>query len=53
MALTKELIEQFQASYNKCFGITIDYNKAEQELKELAMLVRITSAKEANNEKSI
>lgn len=43
MSLSKELIEQFQALYLAKFGEEISSAAAEQELKELAELVRITS----------
>lgn len=45
MTLTKELVEQFQQLHLVRFGVHISYGKAEQELKELAELVRITSQK--------
>jgi hypothetical protein len=46
MTLSKDLVEQFRKVYLGHFGELLDYNKAEQELKELACLVRITSNKE-------
>lgn len=46
MTLAKELVEQFQKVYLDHFGELLDHSKAEQELKELASLVRITSVKE-------
>lgn len=46
MTLTKELVKQFQYAYLSYFGEPLGYEEAEQELKELASLVRITSAKE-------
>ncbi len=45
MTLAKDLIEQFQRLYLAKFGEQISYGRAEQELKELAGLVRITSPK--------
>lgn len=46
MTLTKELVEQFQQTYLTHFSELLNYEEAEQELKELAVLVRITSPKE-------
>ncbi len=46
MTLTKELVERFQQLHFIKFSEHISYGKAEQELKELAELVRIISQKE-------
>ena len=43
MTLTKELVEEFQQRYLARFGEQISYGEAEQELKDIAELVRITS----------
>lgn len=44
MSLSKELVERFQAIYINKFGVMIDYNHAESQLKAIAELVRLTSA---------
>lgn len=46
MTLTKELVEQFQQTHLTHFGELLNDEEAEQELKELAVLVRITSPKD-------
>ncbi len=46
MALTKQLVENFQALHLEKYGESIAYEIAEIQLKELADLVRITSKKE-------
>ena len=43
MQLSKELVEQFQKLYLIKFNIDISYDSAEQQLKELAELVRIVA----------
>ncbi len=42
MSLSKHLVEQFQQAHLVTFHKPIEYTKAEQELKELAHLLRIT-----------
>lgn len=50
MTLAQELVEQWQTLHLAKFGEPISYGDAEQEMKELADLVRITSPrKEAEN----
>ncbi|HSX33518.1 MAG TPA: hypothetical protein VLF91_04230 [Candidatus Saccharimonadales bacterium] len=44
MSLSKELVERFQAIYVNKNGEIIGYAEAESQLKELAELVRLTSA---------
>lgn len=44
MSLSKELVERFQAIYINKFGVMIDYSHAESQLKDIAELVRLTSA---------
>ena len=52
MALSKALIEQFQALHLAKYGEQIDYAVAEIQLKELTELVRITTPqKESKNAK--
>ena len=43
MALNRKLIERFQALHLEKFGEAISYNLAEQQLQELADLVRLTA----------
>lgn len=50
MALSKELVEAFQALHRIKFGEDIAYDVAEQKLKQLANLVRLTSPKENSNQ---
>ena len=45
MSLSKELVERFQADYINKNDVVIGYTEAESQLKELAELVRLTSAK--------
>lgn len=59
MTLARELVEQWQTLHLAKFGEPISYGDAEQEMKELADLVRITSqrkeavdARPANNQRS-
>ncbi len=42
MNLSKHLVEQFQQAHLLTFHKPIEYTKAEQDLKELAHLLRIT-----------
>ncbi len=44
MLLSKDLVERFQAIYVNKNGEMIGYAEAESQLKELAELVRLTSA---------
>lgn len=44
MSLSKDLVERFQAIYVSKSGEVIGYAEAESQLKELAELVRLTSA---------
>lgn len=46
MALSKALIEQFQALYLAKYGEVVNAAAAELQLKELAELVRLTSPRE-------
>lgn len=50
MALSKKLVEEFQALYLSIFGEAIEYDKAEFELKELAHLVRTTHKEDGSDE---
>lgn len=43
MQLSKNLIERFQTLHLIKFGVDISYDSAEQQLKELAELVRLTT----------
>ena len=43
MSLSCELVEQFQQHYLTKFNEPISYEAAEQELQEIAQLVRIAS----------
>ena len=47
MLLSKKLIVQFQALHLEKFGDMISHATAELQLKELAELIRLTSAKES------
>ena len=53
MTLTKEVVEEFQALHIAKFGKPISYSDAEQELKDIAELVRIASTKENNNDRTV
>lgn len=44
MSLSKELVERFQATYITKYREAIGYSEAEMQLKQLAELVRLTSA---------
>lgn len=43
MSLNNDLIERFQTLHLIKFGAEISYDSAEQQLKELAELVRLTT----------
>lgn len=43
MQLNKELVENFKELHLEKFGVVINYDIAESQLKELAELVRLTS----------
>lgn len=43
MQLTRELVEEFRQLHIDKFGEVLEYGEAEQNLKELADLVRITT----------
>lgn len=47
MQATKDLIERFQTLYLIKIGEAINYSEAEDQLKKLAELVRLTSKPEA------
>lgn len=49
MALSKELVEQFQALHLAHFGKVIDSATAEREFRELIELVRITAPKKRSS----
>ena len=51
MSLSRELIEQFQQQYLEKFNAPINYETAEQELREIAQLVRIASAQKEQYER--
>jgi hypothetical protein len=44
MSLSKELVERFQAVYVNKNGEVIGFSEAETQLKELAEIVRLTTA---------
>jgi hypothetical protein len=46
MQLSKYLVMKFQELHLTKYGLVISYNAAESQLKELAELVRLTSASE-------
>ena len=50
MQLSKDLIERFQTVHLKKFGEEISYVFAEQQLKELAELVRLTIREKKEND---
>lgn len=43
MQLSKDLVERFQTLHLIKFGVEISYDSAEQQLKELAELVRLAT----------
>jgi hypothetical protein len=49
MSLNKELVERFQVTHKSKYNVAINYSIAEQNLKELAELVRICSNNEGVN----
>lgn len=53
MTLTKELVEEFRERYFAKFGEQLSYGEAEQELRGIAELVRITSVKEKSNDRTV
>ncbi|MFZ1360752.1 MAG: hypothetical protein WAS27_01840 [Candidatus Saccharimonadales bacterium] len=51
MALSKKLIEEFQCLYFATYQEEIEYDAAELELQELAVLVRIVNSKDDKDER--
>lgn len=44
MSLSKELVDRFRALYVNKYGEELDFSEAESQLKQIAELVRLTSA---------
>jgi len=50
MLTNQKLIERFQELHIEKYGVEISYELAKYQLKELAELVRLTSAEESEDE---